>query len=472
MTQASYTMKHYCLLNICFLVISTIASLFIYDAAADFTSVPNSRINDVELFTYQLIIIVLGSGIAFSILSWICLFGAGSPRKALPEWASYARQKNTQEEIALSINIDSPDTMKGTSHSALNATFNTTKEPASPVIKTKRSNHPIDNSISNDAPIRLLIVDDNPANIMVIENYLLADNRTIITATNGLDAIQSFEKTPADIIFMDIEMEGMDGPQTLQHIRALEKLNSITRVTRTPIIAVSAHKEIEKKIDMLQQGFDDYLAKPVGPEKLKSTLQRWQTAHERNKNHALSLPTPQYKKTGIKEIKTEESTHFPTHPFPQKPHNITRKNTHQKDLEHLQKSVSIASSLVHSNHNSLLAKDMLELLIKMIKQEKKNITDLCREQNWEKLYQLNHKIYGGSSYCGVPQLQSANKKLERLLQCKLTLAQPDTINAIAEQPNTNSENDIEQAVEDLKEAIDDIILWDDQHDIDVIFNIN
>ncbi|MFT6254387.1 MAG: two-component system sensor histidine kinase BarA [Granulosicoccus sp.] len=445
MPQAPYTMKHYCLLNICFLATSAIACLFIYDTVAEFSRASGAQANDLALFVYQLIVIVLGSSIVFSILSWACLFCTYLPRKFIPKWALDSRQKNIQKETVSITNINIADAIK----EALQT---------SPIEPKK--NH---DSTDNDIPIRLLIVDDNPANIMIMTNHLRADNREIVTATNGLDAIQLFEKTPADIIFMDIEMEGMNGPQTLQNIRSLEKLNGINHAVRTPIIAVSAHKEIDKKIDMLRQGFDDYLAKPIDSEKLNSTLQRWQTAHKKTISHALFFPTPTYQKTHIKENVQENILEgrpiSPTHHRPQQPHKLTSKNTDIKDDSPLKKVVSIESSLAHSNNNSHLAKDMLALLIIMIKKEKIGIITLCNKQDWEKLYQLNHKIYGGSSYCGVPQLQSANKALERLLQSQLTLAQPET-------------NVIEQAVNDLSKAIDDIILWDEQHDIDIIFGIN
>jgi two-component system sensor histidine kinase BarA len=301
------------------------------------------------------------------------------------------------------------------------------------------------------ATLHLLIVDDNNANIMIIESHLQAPNRIIFTSNNGLDAIKLFERESIDIIFMDLEMSDMNGVQTLQHIRTLEKNLPVKKQQRTPAIAVSAHSRDAMQYTVLQQGFDDYLAKPVSRKDALDTLQRWQLvaldSTDANEEKSLSTTT----------LHDNDVTHSLSLPL-----NTT--TSHHED--NLQKVVNIKDSLMHSNNNHQLAKDMLELLITMINTEKNHLHLLYEAKDWETLYQLNHKIYGGSSYCGVPQLQSANKKLEILLQQHLSLHTEK--HSLATEPATD---DIRLAVIEVQAAIDDIIEWNEQHDTDVIFNL-
>ncbi|MFT7388059.1 MAG: CheY-like chemotaxis protein [Candidatus Endobugula sp.] len=449
MHQPPHRITAYYLLNSCFLVISATMCLLTYFLVTHFYGKSAPLTQHLELFTHQLSVILFSSCVVFAILSWVCLWGASAFNRAF-----HSRKIDTRQEVT---RTTSPPIS------------NVTEEQAT---DKKTSDICIDNTTSSNATIRLLIVDDNPANIMVIDSYLRAGNRQIMTATSGEDALRLFEKTPADIIFMDMEMEGMNGPQTLQHIRALEKQNSLTRTARTPIIAVSANNAVDKKIDMLQQGFDDYLAKPVDPEKLNCILQRWQFVNNRNGVDTLPVSTTLTSSTHKTSAEKKHRADAPRHYFSQRRHNVDRRRTLTNDHKDLQKIVNIKLSLVHSNHDSQLAKDMLELLICLIKKEKQIIIDLCKAQDWSKLYQLNHKIYGGSSYCGVPQLQSANKSLGRLLQSQLTTSQAGKDSPVQQQAGITKPDGVEQAVGTLTKAIDAIILWDEQHDIDIIFNIN
>jgi two-component system, NarL family, sensor histidine kinase BarA len=304
----------------------------------------------------------------------------------------------------------------------------------------------------------ILAVDDNPANLLLISHYLQHETIKIIPAANGAEAIDYFQRMTIHLIFMDIEMDNMNGIQATQKIRAIEHGQS-----RVPIIALSAHHEHSKKLHCLAAGFDDFIIKPVTEKQLYSAVQRWCN---------LTI-------NAIENAKEE-----PTHTLNTLPTNLTETLTPPANA--IEKSVSnkkigrvidIETSLKHSNQNPELAKDMLSLLIDMLKKEQPHLQPYYDKKNWEALYQLNHKFYGGSSYCGVPKLLKANQIVEKLLQQKLHFqsnadVSPQNTNTIISDENAHLDQDIQQALEQLQTAIEEIIAWDEQYDIDIVFDID
>ena len=83
------------------------------------------------------------------------------------------------------------------------------------------------------------------------------------------------EQSPK-IILMDVSMPGMNGLEATAEIRKLEQENG----THTPIIGVTAHAIKGDKEKCLEAGMDDYLSKPVSPDKLTTKLFRWMGKEE------------------------------------------------------------------------------------------------------------------------------------------------------------------------------------------------
>ncbi len=318
-------------------------------------------------------------------------------------------------------------------------------------------------SLQEQAPLRILAVDDNPANLMIIENYLKGQTVTISLAASGEEALEIFTRKPQDIIFMDIEMDGMDGMETTRAIRAVES-------SRTPIIAVSAHGEDDKKLEALAQGFDDYIAKPVNGNLLLGVVERW--GHiEVKEVSPIQRSAPTNPATQAQTAQLQLS--------PSKPNPLVEE---AMSSEKVSKIVDSKKSLEHSNQNASLAKDMLDLLIQMVTTEKPNIQTSYEQQDWDKLYQINHKLYGGSSYCGVPALQQANQALEKLLQQKLQFEgqqaeshtnqnDSDLNDELIALDNQKQEQRINKAISELLEAMDDLIEWEQQYDTAIVFGL-
>lgn len=109
--------------------------------------------------------------------------------------------------------------------------------------------------VKTDAP-KILIVDDNKENIDLIAYFLKPQNYTLVTAMDGLEALEKVEKERPDIILLDIMLPKMDGFQVCERL----KKDPATRFI--PIIMITALKELKDKIRGLEVGADDFISKP------------------------------------------------------------------------------------------------------------------------------------------------------------------------------------------------------------------
>ena len=116
----------------------------------------------------------------------------------------------------------------------------------------------------------VLIVDDIPTNLKVAVGLMAPYNMQIDTCLSGKAAIEMVRTTAYDIIFMDHMMPEMDGIEATQRIRALDGIN-----TSVPIIALTANAMFGAREMFIQNGMNDFLAKPIETSKLNSVLEQW-----------------------------------------------------------------------------------------------------------------------------------------------------------------------------------------------------
>ncbi|MBC3833409.1 response regulator [Undibacterium amnicola] len=118
----------------------------------------------------------------------------------------------------------------------------------------------------------ILLVEDNEINQQIAVELLATVGIQVEVAASGHDALYRLEQTDAqrfDLILMDLEMPGMDGHQATQLIRQQPAFNAV------PIIAMTAHAMADVRQRCMDEGMQDFLAKPVQPGALFSTLARW-----------------------------------------------------------------------------------------------------------------------------------------------------------------------------------------------------
>jgi len=116
---------------------------------------------------------------------------------------------------------------------------------------------------------RLLLVEDNEINQQVAKEILEGAGLNVTIANNGQEAVNAVKENNYDAVLMDIQMPVMDGYTATRAIRKDERFKEL------PIIAMTAHAMAGDEDKSLEAGMNGHVAKPIDPDQLFSTLQKW-----------------------------------------------------------------------------------------------------------------------------------------------------------------------------------------------------
>jgi putative two-component system response regulator len=113
----------------------------------------------------------------------------------------------------------------------------------------------------------ILIVDDSPASRRLFERILTARGHTVRTAEDGERALASIDQNPPDLVILDVCMPGIDGFQVCRSV----KRNQTTRFI--PVVLVTGLNDQASRIEGINAGADEFLAKPVDRTELEARVQ-------------------------------------------------------------------------------------------------------------------------------------------------------------------------------------------------------
>ncbi len=146
------------------------------------------------------------------------------------------------------------------------------------VLKLEHSTGPVITA-SADMPrrgggMKILVAEDTPASQFVIRLILEQFGHEVTLVENGAMAVQAFERQAFDLIFMDIQMPGMDGHAATREIRAIEAERRATGNDQpaVPIVGLSAFAQPIDRQAALDSGMTSYLSKPVKTEHIEQVL--------------------------------------------------------------------------------------------------------------------------------------------------------------------------------------------------------
>jgi len=142
--------------------------------------------------------------------------------------------------------------------------------------ETNRYSHGFQNelSIRFTAPdANVLIVDDIDTNLKVASGLLAPYMMEVDLCKSGEDAINAVKEKQYDIVFMDHRMPGMDGVEATGHIRALGADDPYYK--DLPVIALTANAVAGMKEMFIQNGFDDFMPKPIDTVVLNTILEKY-----------------------------------------------------------------------------------------------------------------------------------------------------------------------------------------------------
>ncbi|MFG3695702.1 response regulator [Stutzerimonas stutzeri] len=224
-------------------------------------------------------------------------------------------------------------------------------------------------------PPRVLCVDDNPANLLLLETLLTDMGGDVDAVSSGAEALEAVKHKSFDLVFMDVQMPGMDGRQTTEAIRQWEIENGQPPM---PVIALTAHALSNEKRSLLQSGLDDYLTKPISERQLAQVILKW-----------TGLPLARSFLAAPAEVLLPES-----------------------DLKVLDAEEGLRLAAGKAD----LAADMLSMLLASLEDDRQIIREARLANDRQAMIDRVHRLHGATRYCGVPQLRAACERSETLLK--------------------------------------------------------
>ena len=271
-------------------------------------------------------------------------------------------------------------------------------EPCAPgmVVETFLEDGAGDGQVARN--LRILVVDDNEVNRDVALMMLEKDHR-VVTAVNGLEALEALCTSTFDLILMDVQMPEMDGLAATATIRALEQrlqvrenlprdlirdLDSRLRGGHLTIIAMTAHAMGGDREACLAAGMDGYITKPFQPAQLLEMCR------------ALLLPDPIVGRR--KEKMVEEQRESPP-------------------IENTEAPPTLAGVAVHLQTTTLLTAEqsdrVLAAMRKSIADNLAKATAALEQEDYPALGRAVHTLKGTLLQCGLNSLATKAEEIHQ-----------------------------------------------------------
>ena len=116
--------------------------------------------------------------------------------------------------------------------------------------------------------MKVLVIDDNAVNRRYVKSVIENESIKVFEAHNGQSGITIADEIEPDLLLVDIQMPDMDGFKCLKALRK-------TKNNNLPILAITAFSSPEDREIFINEGFQDYITKPVKPQVLSSTVDYW-----------------------------------------------------------------------------------------------------------------------------------------------------------------------------------------------------
>lgn len=123
----------------------------------------------------------------------------------------------------------------------------------------------------------ILLVEDNEFNRKIAQDYLETWGAKVISANDGLEAIQQIENKSFDLVLMDLQMPNLDGYKATEAIRKIEG----DYFKNVPIIALTASALHTSRKKVIDAGMNDFLTKPLKPTDLYEGIKKYLTTKNR-----------------------------------------------------------------------------------------------------------------------------------------------------------------------------------------------
>jgi len=220
----------------------------------------------------------------------------------------------------------------------------------------------------------VLVVDDNLMNLKVVEGLLRPYKIKVFVATSGKECLEKLDNSRYDMIFMDHMMPEMDGVETAHKIRA--KAGSYYQ--NVPIVALTANAIGGAREMFLEEGFQEYVAKPIEMSHMERVLRKY-------------IPEE-------KIIRMDDATV----PYENAPDDVAEESTR----------INRRKGIQYCGGNEEDYKEILQVYLSTGLQKIREIREKYKEEDWKNYTILVHALKSTSIGIGATELGEMAKELE------------------------------------------------------------
>jgi CheY-like chemotaxis protein/HPt (histidine-containing phosphotransfer) domain-containing protein len=251
----------------------------------------------------------------------------------------------------------------------------------------------LDPSLAQRLPLRMLLCDDNAINQKVAVRLLQQMGYKPDLATNGIEALAALDRQSYDLIFMDVQMPEMDGLEATRVIRQRQhdRAQYPNYKTSIIIVAMTANAMAGDREKCISAGMDDYLAKPVRPEDMRTIVERW--------GSAATMPdttTPTF--AGTDTVTLQSSL----------------KAAPSVAADGQQQPVDMERLLDFTNGNPDDLRELISLYLRQTSEQVDQLLAAVHAGSAAEVKRVAHSCAGASATCGMKAIVPLLRELERL----------------------------------------------------------
>ncbi|MGB9442229.1 MAG: response regulator [Desulfobacterales bacterium] len=254
---------------------------------------------------------------------------------------------------------------------------------------------------------QLLLVEDNEINQQVAKEILEGAGLNVTIATNGQEAVTAVKENNFDAVLMDVQMPVMDGYTATREIRKWELglrnengknsdlkseiRNPKSKIQGVPIIAMTAHAMAGDEDKSLQAGMNGHVTKPIDPDQLFATLQKWIQPSE--KRVTIQTPVVSVEPSGEDQVVSIE-----------------------RDLPQSLPGFDLSGGLKRLQGNKKLYRKLLLRFAMDYNEAANEIRETLDAEDFDQVHSLVHNLKGLAGNLAATDLQAAAVNLEKLVK--------------------------------------------------------